>query len=479
MLYRQWQKLLSDRKKEEEKRPRSHDKYLPFYIIPPVFRLHASLTDAFRHTCNQRTPRNRAILLDPTVNYKLANSCRHTACSFSPDSHHKNIISSTSFWWVYSLIVCLNDKNIHHIKNSPIGPVRIFVLVCILGNVRLLWQQLIDSCLTCNPWQPPTVFCRNCQLKGPAALLSHRHVETPPHARTHRHTPPPMPVETLWITWYRVYPWKLDWMPQTPLAGQNLTCLSSLQLLLLNWSLHKTLSHCKEASEGGTPRHFLYTIFLFFFFEDMLTAVTRQAARPLLHARRPLKVFSFRTQGSHLLWNLIEGLFINFLSSKFLLQRKRWHTKKSGTAGCSVLRFLPPDASGRWKVYTIWEEINEPRDRSVVSAWGGGRRQQSIRLQRSPCFCLCGRLPQILDQRFWASQCESSAFCLIAAALLAATVLETLSKSCHIVYSQRPSPSLCGNLKLNSEAEDSLCQTPRFAPKKRQKSPSGFQRGAS
>lgn len=39
-------------------------------------------------------------------------------------------------------------------------------------------------------------------------------------------------------------------------------------------------------------------------------------------------MFSFRTLGSHLLWNLIEGLFLNFRSSKFLLQRKRCHIKR-------------------------------------------------------------------------------------------------------------------------------------------------------
>lgn len=76
--------------------------------------------------------------------------------------------------------------------------------------------------------------------------------------------------------------------------------------------------------------------FYFGFFLQLSTQrwsfhMIRQLKQLVLHFSlaklRLLKVFSFRTQGSHLLWNLIEGLFINFLRSKFLLQRKRWHTK--------------------------------------------------------------------------------------------------------------------------------------------------------
>lgn len=55
--------------------------------------------------------------------------------------------------------------------------------------------------------------------------------------------------------------------------------------------------------------------------------ISEHALPSSLTKQHPLKVFSFRTQGSHLLWNLIEGLFINFHSPKFLLLRKRWHTK--------------------------------------------------------------------------------------------------------------------------------------------------------
>lgn len=38
---------------------------------------------------------------------------------------------------------------------------------------------------------------------------------------------------------------------------------------------------------------------------------------PPLYRYEPLKVYSFRTARSHLLWNLIEGLFINFHPSSF------------------------------------------------------------------------------------------------------------------------------------------------------------------
>lgn len=46
----------------------------------------------------------------------------------------------------------------------------------------------------------------------------------------------------------------------------------------------------------------------------------------------------------------------------------------------------------------------------------------------------------------------SRAVCVFSgsAALSMATVMETLFKSCHIVYSERPSLSLCGNIKLNT-----------------------------
>lgn len=46
----------------------------------------------------------------------------------------------------------------------------------------------------------------------------------------------------------------------------------------------------------------------------------------------------------------------------------------------------------------------------------------------------------------------SRAVCVFSgsAALSTATVMETLFKSCHIVYSERPSLSLCGNIKLNT-----------------------------
>lgn len=111
-----------------------------------------------------------------------------------------------------------------------------------------------------------------------------------------------------------------------PWQGQNLTCLSSLQLLLLN---SYGLTHCHRSEKVGTCL-FLHNLsqtqarFLYLFLQ--LKPCVLQSS---LSKQRPLKVFSFRTQGSHLLWNLIDGLFINFLSSKFLLQRKRWHTKSS------------------------------------------------------------------------------------------------------------------------------------------------------
>lgn len=243
--------------------------------------------------------------------------------------------------------LCLNDENNFFNKNLKnklaYRPSGYFSACLHLGQCQASVGTVNRPLLNLQPLTTSYSILLKQPPRGPAALLSHRHVETPPFPLL----PPSTPVETLRITWYGVYPWKLDWIAQTLPAGQELTCLSSLQLLLLNWSLHKTLSHSGEASEGETLRHFLCTIFS----EDMLRTVTRQAARPLLHTRHPLKVFSFRTQGSHLLWNLIEGLFINFLRSKFLLQRKRWHTKKCGTAGCSVLRFFPADASGRRKVY--------------------------------------------------------------------------------------------------------------------------------
>lgn len=63
-------------------------------------------------------------------------------------------------------------------------------------------------------------------------------------------------------------------------------------------------------------------------------------------------------------------------------------------------------------------------------------------------------------------------------ALSTATVLETLFKSCHIVYSERPSPSLCGNLKLNTTQGQPLLNT-LLCSQKKAKVTIGVQRGAS
>lgn len=60
----------------------------------------------------------------------------------------------------------------------------------------------------------------------------------------------------------------------------------------------------------------------------------------------------------------------------------------------------------------------------------------------------------------------------------AATVLETLCKSCHIVYLQRPSPSLCGNLKLNTTQGQPLLNA-LLCSQKKAKVAIGVRRGAS
>lgn len=63
--------------------------------------------------------------------------------------------------------------------------------------------------------------------------------------------------------------------------------------------------------------------------------------------------------------------------------------------------------------------------------------------------------------------------------VLSTTVMKTLFKSRHIVYSEWPSPSLCGNLKTKhytttqGQPPTHRCETLSFAPKKRQKSQSG------
>lgn len=94
--------------------------------------------------------------------------------------------------------------------------------VATVNRLLLNSQPLTTSCSILLK-QPP---------QGPATLLSRRHVETLPPP------PPPCPLPR---------PWKHSESPDTafileslteylkvPRQGQNLTCLSSLQLLLLN-----------------------------------------------------------------------------------------------------------------------------------------------------------------------------------------------------------------------------------------------------
>lgn len=154
-------------------------------------------------------------------------------------------------------------------------------------------------------------------------------------------------VECCWVqyfTWYGVYPWKLHWIHQTPLAETELdmSVPTSGASVLLNWS-SLTLYHNLEAVHKRETcflkvNHKLRWIF------DMIRQLI---VCPLLlsYLIAPHKVFSFRTLGSHLLWNLIEGLFINFLSSKFLLQRKCWHTKREG--GQLKCLFMNTAATGK------------------------------------------------------------------------------------------------------------------------------------
>lgn len=155
---------------------------------------------------------------------------------------------------------------------------------------------------------PPAAFCWNTTGTGGVLFSSHW-----------------VRLGTHYITWYGVYPWKLQWIPQTPMAGTELdmSVLTAAAIIKLLWS--NTLSSFAEGmclflhNLSQTQARFLY----------LFLQLKPRVLQSSLSKQRPLKVFSFRTQGSHLLWNLIEGLFINFLSSKFLLQRKRWHTKSS------------------------------------------------------------------------------------------------------------------------------------------------------
>lgn len=172
--------------------------------------------------------------------------------------------------------------------------------------------------------------------------------------------------------------------------------------------------------------------------------ISEHALPSSLTKQHPLKVFSFRTQGSHLLWNLIEGLFINFHSPKFLLQRKRWHTKSEdmGQRKC-LFRNEPPKWGNKQAI-----KKKVIRERAGLSRSKSSHLHDEAHLDVSSA----GQFGCVTCNFFqWTSACTvklggSTAFSG-SALLSTATVVNTLFKSCHTVYSEWPSPSLCGNLK--------------------------------
>lgn len=181
----------------------------------------------------------------------------------------------------------------------------------------------------CSPPPPPSAFVE--RPRGRAAFLSVCHADC---------------CWVQYITWYGVYPWKLHWIPQTPLAGAQLdaSVFTTGAIVCTQNRSHLTLCQNSERAlrKGNLKekKETYHTVMCGFYM------ISEHALPSSLTKQHPLKVFSFRTQGSHLLWNLIEGLFINFHSSKFLLQRKRWHTKSEDMG---QLKCLFKNEPATWK----------------------------------------------------------------------------------------------------------------------------------
>lgn len=227
----------------------------------------------------------------------------------------------------------------------------------------------------------------------------------------------------------------------------------------------------------------------------------KQVRRPVVRSwlTEP-KVFSFRTQGSHLLWNLIEGLFINFLSSKFLLQRKRLHLEREGEelgGGSSWNACL-------WTQQQLGDPYNSEKTKLTnhlickvqrQELWTITPSESSSSPSRNKCRCyLYCHFHHIIDKytplsmnledelsklcifSFW--NCQTCAGHLCFLALSTATVMKALFKSRHSVYSQRPSRSLGGNLKTKHVTRTASVKRRALLPKKG-KGRQRVQRGAS
>lgn len=191
-----------------------------------------------------------------------------------------------------------------------------------------------------NP--PPTAFVET--PRGQAVFFSVCHVEC---------------CWVQYITWYGVYPWKLHWIYQSPLAERELhmSVPTTAASVLSNWS-SLTVYRDLEIVYKRETRFLKETCHKWRWISNTIRQLI--VCPPLLSYRiAPQKVFSFRTLGSHLLWNLIEGLFINFLSSKFLLQRKCWHMKSGGLEewGAWKVGGLVYEHCSNWKIHITlkWE----------------------------------------------------------------------------------------------------------------------------
>lgn len=92
---------------------------------------------------------------------------------------------------------------------------------------------------------------------------------------------------------------------------------------------------------------------------------SKSPSLPLLFRYEPLKVFSFRTARSHLLWNLIEGLFINFQASSFRENADICWAARGGAQPKSL--FMKCAATGK-SIKFRNDEINKPDDQVTLDS---------------------------------------------------------------------------------------------------------------